>query len=125
MLKRIRCEDATMGMYVRGFEGSWLSHPFWKKRFLISSAEDLAGVRAGGVAVIIDTSQGRDVTVPKAISPAVMGRTGPAARFGPADKARAAELAQRCTGVVKTLFDDCRLGRTIDTATCSPIKLTL
>lgn len=116
MLKRIRCEDATMGMYVRGFEGNWLSHPFWKRRFLISSAKDLARVQAGQVAVVIDTSRGRDVAVSQVAGFAAVDRTATKGRFGRADKARAAELAQRCTGVVKTLFDDCRLGRTIDTA---------
>lgn len=33
--------------------------------------------------------------------------------FGKADKARAIALAQRSTKVVKAMFDDCRLGRTI------------
>ncbi|WP_165899699.1 HD-GYP domain-containing protein [Sphingomonas sp. PP-CE-1G-424] len=104
-----------MGMFVRGFEGKWLSHPFWKNHFLISSEEKLARVRTGQIAVIIDTSRGLDVAVPQGESAATkqMATKG---RFGRADTTRAAELAQRCTGVVKTLFDDCRLGRTIDTA---------
>lgn len=45
-----------------------------------------------------------------------MRPTPPAGRFGRAGQKRVVDLAQRSTGVVKTLFDDCRLGRTIDTA---------
>ncbi|KQU49615.1 hypothetical protein ASG67_10805 [Sphingomonas sp. Leaf339] len=112
MLKSIRAQDATLGMYVQSFGGNWLSHPFWKAKFLISSLDDLAKIRASEVAVMIDTARGCDIAPPPAARPL----TPPAGRFGRAGQKRVVDLAQRSTSVVKSLFDDCRLGRTIDTA---------
>ncbi|MBJ6121653.1 HD-GYP domain-containing protein [Sphingomonas mollis] len=112
MLKSIRAQDAILGMYVQSFGGSWLSHPFWKAKFLISSPDELARIRASGVEVVIDTVRGCDI----ASQPANRHRPPPAGRFGRAGQVRVVDLAQRSTDVVKSLFDDCRLGRTVDTA---------
>ncbi|MFS0773262.1 HD-GYP domain-containing protein [Sphingomonas sp. 1P08PE] len=68
MLKSIRPDEVEMGMYVQGFEGSWLSHPFWRPRFVIESTEVLEKLRAAGVMVLIDTGKGRDVAA-AAVSP--------------------------------------------------------
>lgn len=112
MLKTIRAQDATLGMYVQSFGGNWLSHPFWKAKFLISSPDDLAKIRTSEVDLVIDTTRGCDIAPPAADRRIVP----PAGRFGRAGQKRVVDLAQRSTGVVKSLFDDCRLGRTVDTA---------
>ncbi len=115
MLKTIRPEEVKPGMYVHAFEGGWLSHPFWRAHFVISSADDLARIRQSTVAIVIDTSRGHAVaTAPVMKSPAPTSGSS-SVRFGRADKARAAELVQRSTSVVRSLFDDCRLGRSVDT----------
>jgi HD-GYP domain-containing protein (c-di-GMP phosphodiesterase class II) len=58
MLVTIRPADAEMGMYVQGFEGTWLSHPFWRPRFVIRTQADLDRIRASDVAIVIDTEKG-------------------------------------------------------------------
>ena len=113
MLKQIRPEEAAIGMYVQAFDGSWMAHPFWRARFLISTAEQLARIKAGGVGLTIDTSKGADVR-PAKPKPQPATPTRPSGRFGKADKARAKELAERSTRVVRTLFDSNRLGTGID-----------
>lgn len=141
MLIRIKPEQAALGMYVQAFEGSWLSHPFWRAQFLIETDADLLRIRNGGTDILIDPSKGATVAaaekrvgveparfvkgppaVPASMPPASAIRRTPRSKrivappaFGRADKLRAEALAQRSTKVVKALFDDCRLGRSIQT----------
>lgn len=49
-------------MYVHEFRGSWLSHPFWSKRFLIKDATVLQKILSSSVSeLVIDLSRGLDV----------------------------------------------------------------
>ena len=62
MLKRIDPCDVIMGMYIHKLEGSWLSHPFWRARFLLTDAVKLDKLRRAAIpGVIIDTAKGCDV----------------------------------------------------------------
>lgn len=46
-------------MFIHGFEGSWLKHPFWRTRFLLDRPADLELLRTSEVsAVVIDLSRG-------------------------------------------------------------------
>lgn len=144
MLKHIRADEVRLGMFIHAFEGSWLQHPFWRARFTVTEKK-LNRVRDGAVGVIIDTAKGADVKAeerpgaapPPTPQPArsfasyraepkparVVRPAPPPARvqapvaFGKADKARATALAERSTQVVKTLFNDCQLGRSVPAAT--------
>ncbi|QWT16717.1 HD-GYP domain-containing protein (plasmid) [Sphingobium xenophagum] len=74
--KRIGKDDLRLGMYISGFEGNWLDHPFWKSRFLLDKHADLEAIRSSAIAaVIIDTSKGLDVLVPE-IEPVPAPRDG-------------------------------------------------
>jgi len=132
---RIKPEQAALGMYVQGFDGNWLSHPFWRAHFVIESDADLLRIRNGGTDLFIDPAKGATVAPATRargeerirharITPAAPTMAPPSAArlkrppkrivapraFGKADESRAAALAQRSTKVVKALFDDCRLG---------------
>ncbi|HEX7853164.1 MAG TPA: HD-GYP domain-containing protein [Sphingobium sp.] len=73
MLKRIRTEDVTLGMFLHKLEGSWLSHSFWKRRFLLDDNQQLADLKASAVEwVMIDISKGRDVEAPVGAEPMLM-----------------------------------------------------
>ena len=138
---RIKPEQATVGMYVQGFDGNWLSHPFWRAHFVIASGADLLRIRNGGIDIFIDPARGAAMRREETVADyAIIPRTPASVRlatlpippaptrpqrlpkqivappaFGRADEARAAALAQRSTKVVRALFDDCRLGRSIQT----------
>ncbi|MFN3468222.1 MAG: HD-GYP domain-containing protein [Novosphingobium sp.] len=59
MLKRISTEEIKLGMFIHKLEGSWFSHPFWKRRFLLDDPDMLEALRESAVpAVIIDTERG-------------------------------------------------------------------
>jgi putative nucleotidyltransferase with HDIG domain len=62
MLKRLNVQHLSQGMYLHEFCGSWLAHPFWRSRFLIKSAEELAKLHSGTIQEVwIDVRKGADV----------------------------------------------------------------
>jgi putative nucleotidyltransferase with HDIG domain len=135
MLKKIPTSQATLGMFLQSMEGSWLSHPFWKTRFLLKDPADLASLKASGVPHIwIDVAQGLDVAVPEATLPSPRVEPPPAPRSptvetpapppapqpaAPArvslqdEMAQAAEVVNRSRQAVMSMFNEARLGRTV------------
>ena len=62
MLKRIRTQDLTLGMFLHEFCGSWMEHPFWNSHFLLKDADELASIHGTNIQEVwIDTSKGLDV----------------------------------------------------------------
>lgn len=62
MRKKIPVHNIRIGMYIQELCGSWMDHPFWKKSFLLESAEDLKTLQTCGIQEVwIDTSKGVDV----------------------------------------------------------------
>lgn len=134
MLKKIPTHAVRIGMFIQGFDGSWLSHPFWKSRFVIDDAEDLARVRQSGVSgVWIDTSKGLDLAGPPsaaAPAPAVVAEAQPAVAAVPVqvqscsvrdELQRAAKLINRSKKAVTELFQEARLGNAINIEGCMPL----
>lgn len=131
MLKKIPTADVRLGMYLQSMEGGWLSHPFWKTKFVLSDPADLAALKASGVpAVWIDASKGKDVEVmapaapaaapilPPAVAPA---GSEPASVSIEAELDRAAQVLSRAKGAVIALFGEARLGKAVDSEICLPI----
>ena len=96
MLKRIEPGDVELGMFIQKLEGSFLSHPFWRVRFLLTDENQLRKLRDSAVeGVVIDTARGRDVA-PQEPEPAASRKPAapsplPAARrrnFAPAPAPR-------------------------------------
>ncbi|KAB0546430.1 HD-GYP domain-containing protein [Pseudomonas argentinensis] len=131
MLKKISTQAVRVGMFIQGFDGNWLSHPFWKSRFVIEDAEDLARVRQSGVSgVWIDTSKGLDVAnqsgpapAPEAAVPVAEPTVVAAvARCSVRDELqRAARLINRSKKAVTELFQEARLGNAINVEGCMPL----
>lgn len=128
MLKRIRVEDVRLGMFVHGFAGSWLDHPFWRNRFRLDDPQDLARIRASAVREVwIDVAQGADVG-PQAPVIAQAGTESevptveltPTAQrdVAPTSQAeelqRAYRLLQSARHAIVDMFQDARMGRAID-----------
>ena len=62
MLKKIPATEATLGMYLQSLEGSWLSHPFWKTKFVIRDREDLQKLQNSAITEVwIDPDKGLDI----------------------------------------------------------------
>lgn len=143
MLKKIATADVRLGMYLQSMEGAWLSHPFWKTKFVLTEPADLAALQASGVpAVWIDISKGGDVPTVVPSKPG-LNKSGPAGVVAaapaapaampapaatPAPRAsmeeeldRAAQVLGRAKSAVMALFGEARLGKAIDSEVCLPI----
>lgn len=134
MLQCIPPDKIQLGMFIEGFEGSWWQHPFWRRRFLLSTPDDLEKVRSSAVSgVFIDTSKGigtqpqRDrprsdpvATEPSAqkiakaretISSGAMSSARTKIYFD--ENARAAKIVDRSKKIVRQIFDEARLGKAV------------
>jgi len=135
MLKKISTRDLLVGMYLHSVEGSWLSHPLWKTKFLISEPVELEQVQRSGVAEVwIDISKGADVAPspsPQDLSverPATRGPgVDPSLRAVPLrtsmheEIGRAQQIVTRSKQAVKSLFNEARMGKAIDAESCLPL----
>jgi putative nucleotidyltransferase with HDIG domain len=62
MLKRISVKDLCTGMFLTEFCGAWTEHPFWRERFLVTSAKDISLILGSSIREVwIDTGKGKDV----------------------------------------------------------------
>ena len=65
MLRRVPLDEVQIGMFVHAMEGSWLQHPFWKKRFVLDSEHDLQRLRDSDIPGIIINDERGAAPVPK------------------------------------------------------------
>lgn len=140
MIRRIAPEEAQIGMFVEGFEGSWLDHPFWRRRFRIETPRQLDDVRRSAVTAIL-VKETPDPAPPAAATPRAATpvppnfavrrerpaarRTAPDAQDAPVpvaqEFARAGRIVGRSKAAVGRMFADVRLGKTIRAANLVPL----
>jgi putative nucleotidyltransferase with HDIG domain len=144
MLKKITVQQLRVGMHLHKLEGPWISHPFWKTKFVIDSQLDVQRVLESGVQECwIDASLGLDVGVPttEPAAPAAASAPVPTAAAGAAAAApdpaatrprhgdrplneelrQAAAVCQRGREAVVAMFNQARMGRTVDAEGCLPL----
>lgn len=143
MIRRVEAHAVRLGMYVHGLEGSWLNHPFWKTKFLLTDPADLAALQDSGIeAVLVDDEKGapeeawRAEILPAAAPvPDVAPTPNPAAT--PIRPRRVAELPDRCTAgeemqraakilnrskrAVNRLFAEVRMGKAVNGGEVLPL----
>lgn len=125
-------------MFIQGFDGSWLDHPFWRTRFVLQKERDLIKVRESAVAaVIIDDSLGLAPAAPAETreSGAWQPPTRPAApawRPAPAiapaqpqdfsaSYTRANRLFGKSKRAMTAMYSDVRLGKAIKAEKLAPM----
>ncbi|CAM3211727.1 HD-GYP domain-containing protein [Sphingomonas antarctica] len=117
-------------MYLHGFEGSWLNHPFWRRRFLLEKPADLTALLDSDViGVLIDTTKGLDLDIaPPAEPPRAEYRppvreklrryaASPTTPLHGEDIARA-EAVRTVNGAkhaIRGVLDGARLGKAVET----------
>lgn len=149
MLFRVTPEGAQIGMFVHAFEGRWIDHPFWRSRFLIETAEQVARIRASGVdTLVIDRSKSRVTPEAATGAVAIERRSGPARpvaverRMGWAgaasprmrepppvsyaqEKRRAERLIGKSKQAVMDMFATARLGRAVEAKKLAPLARSI
>ncbi|MGY0195594.1 HD-GYP domain-containing protein [Leptothrix sp. BB-4] len=149
MLKRIPVDQLRLGMFLHELCGSWMDHPFWRKKFLLQDPEDLRRVRECGIGEVwIDTDRGHDVDggltadevavqvereleevaeapiqlPPQVLRPAVRPEPESLAPCRPADEyGRAARIVDLAKQQVESLYADARMGRVLQVDGCMPL----
>jgi putative nucleotidyltransferase with HDIG domain len=134
MKKKIKVDQLRLDMFVHEFCGTWMEHPFWRARFALRSADDLARVRASGVTEVwIDTDKGLDIVGGQSVEEvaeaverelafaASMPMVFDTAADSEAGLARAAALYRRSIPKIATLFTEARLGGLVDVQGCESL----
>jgi putative nucleotidyltransferase with HDIG domain len=149
MLRRVPLDEVQLGMFVHAMEGSWLQHPFWKKRFVLDSEHDLQRLRDSDIpGIIIDDERGA-VPRPKADPAPAPIASPPAAKPRPAgnrvsedafarprvaidplstapcsvaeETERARTIVGKSKRAVMKMFGEARLGRVVEAAEVAPL----
>lgn len=139
MLKRITTAEVRVGMHIHKLDGAWMSHPFWKTRFVLGDQADLQRLQSSSVPhVWIDVSLGVDVLVPapdtdvgalpaelpappvaSAVRPPVAPPAAPRSQREELDQAAA--ICKRGRGAMMKMFAEARLGQAVDAEHCLPL----
>jgi len=129
--KKISVDALEPGMFLDEVCGSWIANPFWRSRFVISDPKDIALLRSSKVREVwIDSSKGDDAwqaTVRAQLSAIVGDPTQPAPllpdladRRAPLpiaeELARAAAICAAGKEAVTSMFQEARMGNTVDAA---------
>lgn len=135
MLKKISIDELRLGMHLHELGGRWVDHPFWKSKFVLRDARELAQLRDSGVRECwIDVSKGLDVELPVPVEsppvPEAIDTTAAAVTAEPRTRShdaptsmadelgRAAALVQASRERVQSLFREARMGKALNTADC-------
>lgn len=137
MLKRIPTSQVRLGMFIQSLEGSWLSHPFWKTRFVLENPGDLRALLNSGVPQVwIDTSRGVDVAENEGAPEADPASDTSAPRpetsgddpgdvekpdSYPNEYQEASKLLNRSKNAIIGIFREARMGQAIDVERCLPL----
>ncbi|MDR7091365.1 MULTISPECIES: HD-GYP domain-containing protein [Cellvibrio] len=127
MLKRIAVKDIQLGMFICEFCGSWMEHPFWKTKFLLTDEKDLQAIQASGIKELwIDVTQGADLdkAVPGKTEEEVAQETEAVLLEAENTQGRekisledeiqtAAKLCAKAKEAVIEMFSDARMGKAI------------
>ena len=128
MLKRIAVKDLKLGMFVCEFCGSWMEHPFWKTKFLLTDEKDLQTIISSGIKELwIDTDLGADADENRVsrLKEEVDQETEYLLKLATSAKKiekisldqevkQAAKLCERSKTAVISMFSDARLGKAVE-----------
>lgn len=133
-LKKITVSDLRVGMFLHGFDGPWLKHPFWKSKYLVRELADLRAAQNSGVQCCwIDIAKGDDVRLEAPVTPpaAQLTTASSATAQSPANVARrapfeeelfrAVTLCRDARKATEGMFNEARMGRAIDPVTLLPL----
>ena len=133
MLKKIDCEQLRVGMFIHDLSCDWMTHPFMRNRFLLSSQAEIGKIRRAGIHdVVIDSARGLDVpdaptleevaAITEAELAELAARPVMVTRTSLADEIQRASLVRhQASGLVRSVMRDARLGKAIELDQVSPV----
>lgn len=133
MIKKVKVEELSLGMFIQDLNCDWMGHTFLRRRFLLHRHDDLERIVAAGIRELyIDTDRGRDV--PEAptegeVRVEVQAHLVRVSQSAPPlaertthweELAHAEAIRHEATEVVTSLLNDVRLGRAVDAERLEP-----
>jgi len=133
MLKKVDSSQLTVGMFIHDLSCDWMTHPFIRNRFVITSEDEIRKILKAGIHdVVIDSSKGLDVqdapTLEEANQATERELTELAAKpmvvtrvsLGE-ELSRAAQIRHQASTLVRTVMRDARLGKAIEIGQVQPV----
>jgi len=133
-LKKISVDQLQLGMHLHEFCGSWMEHPFWRTKFVLTNPKDLELIRASSIREVwIDAEKGDDVPagIAKEESEVEIDRQmirAAAQTASATEKTSIAEETQRAAKIcakskeaVTSMFQEARMGKAIDAEQALPV----
>ncbi|HJW26837.1 MAG TPA: HD-GYP domain-containing protein [Rhodocyclaceae bacterium] len=126
MLKKIAVEHLRLGMHLHEFCGSWLDHPFWRTKFVLTDPKDIALIMGSSIREVwIDASRGLDVEPGEATAEeeaaAHRAEATATSRRHPPEKTsieqemqKAARICAKAKEAVVSMFQEARMGKAIE-----------
>ncbi|HEY0585047.1 MAG TPA: HD-GYP domain-containing protein [Pseudoduganella sp.] len=133
MLKKVDSAQLKVGMYIHDLSCDWMTHPFVRNRFVISSQEQIQKIIQAGIHdVVIDASKGLDVEDAPSLAEAQAATEREVEEIAkePAriirtslgeELQRAAQIRSQAAGVVRNVMADARLGKAIEIGSVQPV----
>ncbi|MBI5920247.1 MAG: HD-GYP domain-containing protein [Betaproteobacteria bacterium] len=131
MLKKINARQLCLGMHIHELCGSWLSHPFWRTKFVLEDPEDIRKIIASGIKEVwINTDEGLDVEesqdgrVTAAPAEKVLSAASTCSELSKqvtlsAEVKMAAKTCNKATEAVRSMFQEIRMGKAVSPAAAS------
>jgi HD-GYP domain-containing protein (c-di-GMP phosphodiesterase class II) len=125
MRKKIPVDQVRLGMHIHELCGPWMSHPFWRTKFILKDPEDIRRLRESSIKEVwIDSKLGLDVE-PGETREEVDEKVGKILEEANAPEERrkkvtvteelkeAAKTCAKATDAVKTMFGELRMGKAL------------
>ena len=133
MLKKVDASQLKVGMYIHDLSCDWMTHPFIRNRFLLSSEDEIRKILNAGIHdVVIDSAKGLDVQDAPSLAEAqaatereiveIAAKTPVVTRVSLGDEMRrAVQIRHQASTLVRTVMQDARLGKAIELDQVEPV----
>lgn len=133
MLKKVDSSQLKVGMYIHDLSCDWMTHPFIRNRFLLTSEDEIRKILHAGIHdVVIDSNKGLDVEDAPSLAEAqaatereiveIAAKTPVITRVPLGDEMRrAVQIRHQASTLVRTVMQDARLGKAIELDQVEPV----
>ena len=133
MLKKVDASQLKVGMYIHDLSCDWMTHPFVRNRFLLSSEEEIRKIISAGIHdVVIDNEKGLDVQDAPTLDEAqaatereiveIATKSPIVTRVSLGEEMqRAVQIRHQAATLVRTVMQDARLGKAIAVDQVAPV----
>jgi HD-GYP domain-containing protein (c-di-GMP phosphodiesterase class II) len=133
MLKKVDSSQLKVGMYIHDLSCDWMTHPFVRNRFLITSHDEIRKILNAGIHdVVIDSAKGLDVQDAPTLAEAqaatereiveIVAKAPVQTKVSLGEEMqRAVQIRHQASTLVRTVMQDARLGKAIELDQVQPV----